>query len=274
MTAYEKMLHCLEQVEKKLTAKPQVGLVLGSGLGGLADKVENPTILPYQAIDGFPVSTAPGHAGRFVAGKLEGVEVLMMQGRIHLYEGYPVSDCVLPIRLMASLGIEALVLTNAAGAINEDYQVGDFCLLKDHISTFVPSPLQGKNEDKWGVRFPDMSHVYCPKLREAMRKAGQEAGCVLHDGVYIQFPGPAYETPAEITMARGFGADMAGMSTVIEAVAAHHMGTRLVAVSLATNKAAGHGQGKLEEAEVIEEGKKAAVRFEAMIRGFLRSFVA
>lgn len=269
MTPYEKVQHCLAQVKKACPKKPKVGIVLGSGLGDLADVVEDAVYVPYAEIDGFPISTAPGHVGRFVFGRFEGLPVVMMQGRVHLYEGYPVSDCVLPIRLMASLGIDTLLLTNAAGAINPTYKVGEFCLLKDHISSFVPSPLLGPNVSEWGTRFPDMTAVYDPQLREKMLEAGKEAGCVLHDGVYVQFTGPAYETPAEIHMASVLGADMAGMSTVIEATAAHHMGVRLVGISLATNQAAGVGTKKLSEEEVIEEGKKAAARFQQMIRNFL-----
>lgn len=268
----EKVNHCVEQVRRRVTELPRIGIVLGSGLGDLAEKMENSIYVPYAEIDGFPTSTAPGHVGRFVFGRFEGVPTVMMQGRIHLYEGYPVSDCVLPIRLMTSLGIDTLILTNAAGAINKTYHVGDFCLLKDHISSFVPSPLLGENVSEWGVRFPDMSEVYDAQLREKMHRAAQKAGCTLHDGVYIQFTGPAYETPAEIRMASAMGADMAGMSTVIEAIAAHHMGVRLVGVSLATNLAAGVGAAKLSEEEVIEEGKKAATRFQAMIRGFVEEY--
>lgn len=268
----EKVNHCVEQVRRRVTELPRIGMVLGSGLGDLAEKMENPVYVPYAEIDGFPTSTAPGHVGRFVFGRFEGVPTVMMQGRIHLYEGYPVSDCVLPIRLMASLGIDTLILTNAAGAINKTYRVGDFCLLKDHISSFVPSPLLGENVSEWGVRFPDMSEVYDAQLREKMHRAAQNAGCTLHDGVYIQFTGPAYETPAEIRMASAMGADMAGMSTVIEAIAAHHMGVHLVGVSLATNLAAGVGAAKLSEEEVIEEGKKAATRFQAMIRSFVEEY--
>lgn len=268
----EKVNHCVEQVRRRVTELPRIGIVLGSGLGDLAEKMENPVHVPYAEIDGFPTSTAPGHVGRFVFGRFEGIPTVMMQGRIHLYEGYPVSDCVLPIRLMASLGIDTLILTNAAGAINKTYHVGDFCLLKDHISSFVPSPLLGENVREWGVRFPDMSEVYDAKLREKMHRAAQRAACTLHDGVYIQFTGPAYETPAEIRMASAMGADMAGMSTVIEAIAAHHMGVHLVGVSLATNLAAGVGAAKLSEEEVIEEGKKAATRFQAMIRSFVEEY--
>lgn len=271
MNAYEKLLHCKEQVARRLKETPRVGIVLGSGLGALADQVEDPAFIPYATIDGFPTSTAPGHVGRFVAGRLSGVPVILMQGRIHLYEGYPVSDCVLPARLMGLLGVQAIVLTNAAGACNPDYQVGDFCLLKDHISAMVPSPLIGPNPSELGTRFPDMTEAYDPGLRRWMTEAAAKADCVMHEGVYMQFTGPQYETPAEIRMAQVLGADMVGMSTVIEAVAVHHMGIPLAAVSLATNKAAGLG-GKLSEEEVIEEGNRAAEKFRTMILYFLSHF--
>lgn len=272
MDRYDKYQYCLKQLKDKLSGKYRIGLVLGSGLGDLATKIEDPVRISYASIDSFPKSTAPGHAGSFVAGRFEGVDVIMMQGRIHLYEGYDIDDVVLPIRLMVGLGIEALILTNAAGAINLDYKVGDFCILRDQISTFVPSPLRGKNVNAWGVRFPDMSKIYDEKLRQMMKKAGEEAACKLHEGVYIQFPGPAYESPAEIVMARALGADMAGMSTAVEAIAARHMSCPTVGVSLATNMAAGCSNSKLDEQEVIEEGKKAAEKFEKMIRIFIKDF--
>lgn len=250
--------------------RPRLGLVLGSGLGALADAVEDPLIVDYKDIEGFPVSTAPGHVGRFIFGRLEGVPLVLMQGRVHLYEGYDVTDCVLPIRLMGLLGIETLVLTNAAGACNPDYRVGDFCILRDHISSFVPSPLLGPNLEGLGRRFPDMTRVYDEGLQDLMEEAGKEAGCRVHRGVYIQFTGPAYETPAEIRMARTLGADMVGMSTVIEATAANHMGLKTCGVSFASNMAAGLSGSPLTEEEVIEEGKRQALAFQAMIRSFLR----
>lgn len=271
MNAREMVQHAVDTIQPRLKEMPVVGIVLGSGLGKLAEQVEEPQAINYAEIPGFPVSTAPGHVGRFVFGHLEGVPVVMMQGRLHLYEGLTSAEAVLPIRVMAGLGIRTLILTNAAGAIADAIQIGDFCLIQDHISTFVPSPLKGMNEMSWGPRFPDMTHVYHPTLREMMREAGEEAGCTLHDGVYMQFPGPAYETPAEIRMAKALGADMAGMSTVIEAIAAHHMGVSVVGVSLATNLAAGRGK-LLTEQEVIDEGERAALRFQSMIRGFLKRF--
>lgn len=276
--ASDKLHTCLNQV-LRLTrgqpggpreTRPQVGLVLGSGLGDLAEAVEKPVVVNYRDIEGFPVSTAPGHRGRFIFGRLEGVPMVLMQGRVHLYEGYDVQDCVLPIRLMGLLGIETLILTNAAGACHPDYQVGDFCILKDHISSFVPSPLLGPNMEELGVRFPDMTHVYDEDLQALMEEAGREAGCRTHRGVYVQFTGPAYETPAEIRMAQGLGADMVGMSTVIEATAANHMGLKICGVSFASNKAAGLGSASLTEEEVFLEGKRQAANFQAMIRHFLR----
>lgn len=270
MDAKTKVDCCWQELKKRIKTKPVLGIVLGSGLGDLGEKVENPEFVEYKDLPGFPLSTAPGHKGRFIFGKLDGRDVVLMQGRIHLYEGYPVSDCVLPIRLMAKMGVSALLLTNAAGACNESYEVGDFCILKDHIAALVPSPLLGPNVEEWGTRFPDMTQCYDPNLAEKMEKAAKTAGCSTHRGVYMQFTGPCYETPAEIRMAQTLGADMVGMSTVIEAIAAHHMGVPVCAVSLATNKAAGLGHQHLSEEEVIENGKKAAQGFETMVREFLK----
>lgn len=272
MNNYEKLLSCYEQVKSRTTIAPKVGIVLGSGLGDLAAQVEDPQYVDYNSIEGFPVSTAPGHIGRFVFGTLEGTPVVMMQGRIHLYEGYDVQDCVLPTRLMGLLGIETLILTNAAGACNSDYEVGDFCLLRDHISLFVRSPLIGKNIPQLGTRFPDMTEVYDHDIRAQLKAAGEANGCTLHEGVYCQCTGPQYETPTEVLMAAKLGADMVGMSTVIEAIAAHHQGIRLGAISLATNKAAGLGGKKLSEQEVIDEGRKAAAKFQGLIRTFLKHY--
>lgn len=270
MSVYERLKSCTEQVCARITETPRVGIVLGSGLGDLANEVENPVYVPYAEIEGFPTSTAPGHAGRFVFGRLEGVPVVMMQGRIHLYEGYSPEDCVLPGRLMALLGVETILLTNAAGCCNPDFEVGDFVVLKDHIATQVPSPLIGPNDTRLGTRFPDMTEVYDKKLRERILELGRENGCRMQEGVYLQFTGPAYETPAEIRMAQVLGADMVGMSTVIEAMAIHHMGVRLAAISLATNKAAGLGGKKLSEQEVIDEGKAAGERFRRLVRSLVK----
>lgn len=269
MTPYERLVFCANQVREKINIKPRVGIVLGSGLGGLADEVEDAVKVKYSEIEEFPVSTAPGHVGQFVFGTLEGVPIVMMQGRIHLYEGYKTEDCVLPVRLLGMLGVETMILTNAAGAINEAYSVGDYCILKDHISSLVTSPLIGPNIDELGTRFPDMTEVYNKELRALIHKCANEIGATVHEGVYIQFTGPAYETPAEIKMARTMGADMAGMSTVIEAIALHHMGVRLAAISLATNMAAGLS-GKLSEEEVIINGKKANATFRKLIHNVLK----
>lgn len=266
---WSRLQSCSRQLQDQVTIRPECGIVLGSGLGALADQVEDPLYVDFKDIEGLPVSTAPGHVGRFVFGRLHGKRVALMQGRIHLYEGYSASDCVLPIRLLGLLGLRVLVLTNAAGAINPDYQVGDFCLLTDQITSFVPSPLRGAHHPELGPRFPDMSQVYDPILRAQMLEAGRAAGCRMQEGVYIQFTGPAYETPAEIRLARSLGADMVGMSTAIEACAARHMGMRVVGVSFASNKAAGLSESPLTETEVIEEGRRQADRFQEMILGFL-----
>lgn len=273
MDPYKKLLHCTDQVKDRLQIQPKIGIVLGSGLGALADQVEDATLIPYSDIDGFPTSTAPGHEGAYVAGKLGEIPVILMKGRIHLYEGYPVQDCVLPIRLMGLLGIEVLLLTNAAGACNPDYRVGDFVALKDHISVLVPSPLLGPNIDELGTRFPDVTEIYNKELRKLIMESIDESGGQGHEGVYMQFSGPAYETPAEVRLAQIVGADMCGMSTVIEATAAHHMGIpRIGGISLATNMAAGLG-GKLDEQEVIDQGKKSGQTFQDIIYRLLEKIV-
>lgn len=269
MNVYDKLIHCTNQVKDRIDVEPKVGIVLGSGLGALADRIENPTVIPYAEIDGFPTSTAPGHVGAFVVGQLDGVDVILMKGRIHLYEGYPVEDCVLPVRLMGQLGIKVLLLTNAAGAANTDYSIGDFVALKDHISVLVPSPLMGKNIDELGTRFPDMTEVYNKEVRKLIVDCVTEAGGQAREGVYMQFSGPAYETPAEIRLAQSVGADMCGMSTVVEAIAAHHMQIpRIGAISLATNMAAGLG-GKLDEQEVIDQGKLSGETFQKIVEALL-----
>lgn len=269
MEAYQQLLQYADQVGSRLNLRPELGIVLGSGLSPLADRLMEVQTIPYADLEGFPQSTAPGHEGAFLAGRLFGLPVILMKGRIHLYEGYSPQECVLPIRLMGLLGIRTLLLTNAAGACNRDYQVGDLVVVRDHISVLVPSALRGPNMDELGPRFPDVSEIYHPDLRRMLREAVEENGGRPREGVYMQFAGPAYETPAEVRMAQLLGADLCGMSTAIEATAAHHMGIpQIGALSLATNMAAGLG-GKLSEEEVIEEGKKASARLVRVIESFI-----
>ena len=221
---------------------PQLALVLGSGLGDYGREVDVETVIPYQEIEGFPVSTAPGHAGRFLLGRVAGVKVAVMQGRVHYYEGYPMQDVVLPARLLGLMGARALLLTNTAGGVNYTMAPGDLMLLRDQITCFVPSPLIGPNEDRLGVRFPDMSHVYDEELSGIIRAAAARCGISLKEGVYCQLTGPQFESPAEIRMLRMLGADAVGMSTAVEAVAARHAGMRVAGVSCISNLGLRHDQ--------------------------------
>ncbi len=263
----EKLTGCYESIRGRLPFVPQTALVLGSGLGGYAEsgniRVEG--TLDYQDIQGFPRSTVEGHKGRFVFGYVEEVPVVCMQGRVHYYEGYAMSDVVLPVRLMRLMGAETLFLTNAAGGINKDYRPGDLMLIRDHISSLVPSPLIGPNLDSLGPRFCDMTDTYDAEYRTVMKETAAAAGIPLQEGVYIQFSGPQYETPAEIRMARMLGADAAGMSTVCEAIAAHHAGMRICGISCITNMAAGVTGEKLSHEEVQETADEAAERFQKLI---------
>ena len=262
---YEKLVRCCESVKKKTDFRPEVALILGSGLGDYAEgeDVRVEAVVDYHDIDGFPVSTAPGHKGRFIFGYVREVPVVIMQGRIHYYEGHPISDVVLPIRLMGMLGAKILFLTNASGGIQDGMQAGDFMLITDQISDFVPSPLVGENMDELGVRFPDMSHIYREELQDAVRTAAGRLGIPLKEGVYIQLTGPNYESPAEIRMCRALGADAVGMSTACEAVAANHMGMQVCGISCVSNLAAGIAKHPLTHKEVQETADRVAPVFKA-----------
>ena len=262
---YEKLMKCVKAVRAQTDMAPAIGLVLGSGLGGYADGADVETAVDYADIEGFPVSTVPGHSGRFVFGYVKNVPVVIMQGRVHYYEGYSISDVVLPIRLMGMLGAQTLFLTNAAGAINESYCAGDFMLIRDHILYGVPSPLIGPNIDELGTRFPDMSHVYDKALREKIVEAAGAVGIKLHEGVYLQTSGPNFETPAEIRAYKSLGADVVGMSTACEAVAAKHMGMKVCGISCISNLAAGISKTPLTHAEVQEMADKSAPMFKALV---------
>lgn len=267
--AYEKLVRCEKIIREKTDFEPEVALVLGSGLGGYASNMDVRCEVPYSEIEGFPVSTVPGHDGRFLFGYVKGVPVVAMKGRIHYYEGYDMTDIVLPIRLMGMLGAKTLVLTNAAGGINMDFTPGDLMIIKDHISAFVPSPLRGENLDELGPRFPDMSKIYDRELMEYLRASAAENCFEMKEGVYLQFQGPNFETPTEIKMFRGLGADAVGMSTVCEAIAARHMGLRIAAVSCITNMAAGILDQPLSHEEVQETADKVADKFEKLITGLI-----
>ncbi len=245
--------------------RPELLLILGTGLGGLAERVEDPIPVPYAEIPQFRHSTAPGHAGRFVFGTLCGKRVAVMQGRMHFYEGYTPEELCYAVRVAKLLGAQTMLVTNAAGAINTEFRPGDLMLISDHILLYPCSPLRGENLPQFGPRFPDMTHIYDPELRTLAKAAAQELGIRLQEGVYMYFPGPQYETPAEIRAARILGADMAGMSTVPEAIAANHCGMRILGVSLATNMAAGVLDQPLTEEEVFETAARARVDFESLI---------
>ena len=236
---YEKLMRCYASVLEKVDFRPRVALVLGSGLGNYGEQIKISQVLDYHEIEGFPVSTVPGHKGRFLFGCVDDVPVVAMQGRVHYYEGYPMTDVVLPIRLMKLLGAGILFLTNAAGGVNPEFSAGDFMLIKDQIASFVPSPLIGANLEELGPRFCDMSEVYDKDLQEIIRKTAKELGIPLQEGVYIQLTGPNFETPAEVKMCRTLGADAVGMSTACEGIAANHMGMKICGISCISNLACG-----------------------------------
>ncbi|MBE6643373.1 MAG: purine-nucleoside phosphorylase [Ruminococcaceae bacterium] len=262
---YDKLINCLDQIHKITDFQPEVGLVLGSGLGGFGEKIKISATVDYSSIDGFPVSTVAGHAGRFIFGHVGDVPVVAMQGRVHYYEGYKMTDVVLPVRLMCMLGAKKIILTNAAGGINTTFKPGTLMSLTDHITSFVPSPLIGQNIDELGVRFPDMTTVYDEKLRKILKDTAKSLDIPLKEGVYIQFTGPAYETPAEIRAARTLGADAVGMSTAVEAMALRHMGARVCAVSCISNPAAGLNKKPLTHEEVKETADMVSDQFQKLI---------
>ena len=262
---YEKLLRCYESVKEKVDFKPKAALILGSGLGEYIQEMKVVQTLDYSQIQGFPVSTVPGHKGRFVFGYVGDVPVVAMQGRVHYYEGYSISDVVLPTRLMKLMGAEVLFLTNAAGGVNFDFKAGDLMMITDQIGSFVPSPLIGPNIDELGLRFCDMSHVYDLDLQQVIRNAACKLGIDLKEGVYIQLTGPAFETPAEVRMCRTLGADAVGMSTACEAIAANHMGMRVCGISCISNLAAGISKHPLTHAEIQEMADRVAPIFKQLI---------
>lgn len=266
---YEKLMNCLAQVREKTDFVPEVALVLGSGLGGYARNMEVACEIPYSEIEGFPVSTVPGHDGRYIFGFVGGVSMVAMKGRVHYYEGYPISDVVLPVRLMGLLGAKKLILTNAAGGIDLSFEPGDLMAIRDHIVSFVPSPLVGPNIEELGTRFPDMSRVYDPALAALIEEAAAEEGIPLKEGVYLQTTGPQFETPAEIKAFRRLGANAVGMSTAVEAVAARHMGLRVCGISCISNMAAGILDQPLTHAEVQETADRVADRFERLVSALI-----
>lgn len=262
----QKVSDCLNYIRSITDFKPKVALVLGSGLGSYSNTMTNiECAIAYKDIPGFPVSTISGHAGRYVMGYIHDVPTVIMDGRVHYYEGYNTQDVVLPIRVMHALGAEILFLSNAVGGINDDFKPGTLVNISDHISLFVPNPLLGPNDPDEGTRFPDMSQVYDVELRTIIRKAANQENILLKRGVYCQLTGPSFETPAEIRLLKTLGADMVGMSTVIEAITARHAGMRVCGVSLVTNYAAGIRAEQLNHEEVKAAGVKAQPMFARLV---------
>ncbi|MCL2080337.1 MAG: purine-nucleoside phosphorylase [Oscillospiraceae bacterium] len=262
---YEKLIKCRDIVQSKTNFIPKVALVLGSGLGGYADEITVEATVSYGEIEGFPVSTVPGHMGRFIFGYVGEVPVVIMQGRVHYYEGYAMSDVVLPIRLMGLLGAKNLFLTNAVGGINQNFSAGDFMLIRDHIIYNVPSPLIGENIEELGTRFPDMSNIYNNDLCDKIKESASMLAIKLQEGVYAQLSGPSFETPAEIRAFAVLGADVVGMSTGCEAIAANHMGMKVCGISCIANLAAGFSKTPLTHDEVQEAADAAAPRFKKLV---------
>lgn len=253
-------------IQNKTQLRPKIALVLGSGLGAFADEFAGATRIPYAKIPHFPRSTATGHAGQLVIGTVDGIAVLGMQGRVHLYEGYSAQDVAFPVRVFSRLGVKAVILTNAAGGIRKEFTQGRLVVISDHINLQGANPLSGPNEEKFGPRFPDMTNAYDEKLRELTLKAGRRLGIELGEGVYAALAGPSYEAPAEIRYLRAIGADLVGMSTVPEVIAARHAGMRALGISCVTNAAAGVLNQPLNHTEVLETADRVKGQFIGLLR--------
>ena len=267
---YEQYQESAAALEERLgDVRPKVLLILGSGLGSLGEAVENPIAIPYGQVPHMKRSTAPDHAGQFLFGRLSGQDVAVMQGRLHTYEGWSFQDVTYPVRVLRLLGAEKMVVTNAAGAVNTAFSAGDIMLITDHIKLFGHSPLRGPNLEAFGPRFPDMSHIYTPALQDIARQTAAELGIPLRQGVYMFFPGPQYETPAEVRAARILGADAVGMSTVPEAIVAAHCGMQVLGFTLCTNMAAGVLDQPLSSEEVLSAAAQAGPRFAALVKACL-----
>ncbi len=269
---YEKVISCYECVKDRIPFEPKVALVLGSGLGDYANDIEVVQTISYDEIENFPVSTVLGHKGQYIFGYVNEVPIVCMQGRVHYYEGYDITDVVLPIRLMKMFGAQILFLTNASGGINLDFGAGDFMVITDHISNFVPNPLIGQNIEELGTRFPDMSGVYSSKLRNVILNAAAELEIDIKQGVYVQLTGPSFESPAEIRMLKTLGADAVGMSTVVEAIAANHMGMQICGISCVCNLAAGLSENPLTHEEVQAKANEVAPLFKRLVTKSITEF--
>lgn len=258
-------------LESKISLKPRIGIILGSGLGGLADLIEDPVSIQYEDIPNFPISTVEGHAGRLVFGKLQELDIVAMQGRFHFYEGYPIHDVVFPVRVMAGLGNDTLIVTNAAGGVNESFKPGDLMIINDHINYAGVNPLIGKNLDNKGPRFVDMTWAYDKELINVAKNSARELGLEVKEGVYMWFSGPTYETPAEIKLASILGADAVGMSTVPEVIVANHEGIRVLGISCITNMAAGILDQPLDHNEVVETSLKVKDQFQSFVMEIIKN---
>jgi purine-nucleoside phosphorylase len=265
-TLYERAEHAARTVRARVSEDARVALVLGSGLGAFADDLEDSIAIPFAEIPGFARSTVEGHAGRLVAGKVEGVPVAVMQGRFHFYEGYALEEVTFPIRMLGLLGVKSVVLTNAAGGLNNTLTQGSLMLISDHLNLMGVNPLRGANDARFGARFPDMTDVYDRGFQEAAISEAHAMNTELRRGVYAALSGPSYETPAEIRMLRALGADAVGMSTVPEAIVARHMGLKVLGISCITNMAAGVSDQPIDHQEVIETGERVRATFTELLR--------
>ena len=262
---YNDYIEMVKKVREITDFKPKIGIVLGTGLGSFVNRVDIKASIYYKDIPGLPVSTNPAHQGRFIFGYFDGIPCVFMQGRVHYYEGFEAEEVIRPIRLMGVLGIEKLILTNAAGGINYNFKPGEFMLIEDHIDCFMPSPLRGENDNQIGTRFPDMSNPYDENLVDKVFIKANEIGLPIHKGVFIQYPGPQFETKALIKTFRNMGADACGMSTAIEAVASNHMNIKTIAISFISNMACGIEKKKITDEEVVIEAKKAENNFVTLL---------
>ena len=262
---YEKLMKCYEYYKGVTDFKPSIGLILGSGLGKYGRNMKIEHEIPYEDIPGFPVSTVQGHDGRFLLGYIGDVPAVVMKGRVHYYEGYSIEDVVLPVRLMKMMGIETLFLTNASGGINRGFHEGDFMMITDQISNFVPSPLIGENVEELGTRFPDMTHIYDVNLMDLIRATAEEEKIQIQEGIYVQTTGPNFESPAEIRMFEALGADAVGMSTACEAIAARHAEIRVCGISCVSNMACGITEGELSHLDVQAVADRRGEEFERLV---------
>ncbi|KXZ39662.1 purine-nucleoside phosphorylase [Alkalithermobacter thermoalcaliphilus JW-YL-7 = DSM 7308] len=262
----ENIMKAAQFIESKIDVKPEIGLILGSGLGVLADEIEDAKVIKYEEIPNFPVSTVEGHKGQLVIGKLEGKNVIAMQGRFHYYEGYTMQEATFPVRVMKSLGVETIIVTNAAGGVNKSFTPGDLMIITDHINFSGNNPLIGPNDNRLGVRFPDMSKAYTPELIQLSKQAASELNIDVKEGVYAFMTGPSYETPAEIRMLDKIGADAVGMSTVPEVIVARHSDMNVIGISCITNMAAGILDQPLNHEEVIETTQMAKEKFIKLVK--------